>query len=199
MWARASGQLTRHVRITVMLLVVALLGAGCGDDEAGTPAATAAPASAVSSSSTTQGAPTVAVADTDLGPVLVDGQGFTLYRFTEDAEGVSNCTDACAEAWPPVIHDGELLVGDRLDATRFGTVTRPDETVQLTVDGLPLYRFAADTEPGHTNGQGSGGVWFAVTPDGQLVGPEGAGANDGATSTTGDGAATSTTFPPLDY
>jgi predicted lipoprotein with Yx(FWY)xxD motif len=182
-----------------MLLVVVLLGAGCGDDGAGTPAATAAPASAVSSSSTTEGTPTVAVADTDLGPVLVDGQGFTLYRFTEDAEGVSNCSDACAEAWPPLIHEGALLVGDSLDATQFGTVTRPDGAVQLTVDGLPLYRFAADNEPGQTNGQGSGGVWFAVTPEGQLVGPEGAGAADDTPDTTGDGAATSTTFPSMDY
>ena len=33
----------------------------------------------------------------------------------------------------------------------------------------PLYRFAGDASPGDTNGQGSGGTWFAVAADGRLV------------------------------
>ena len=47
-----------------------------------------------------------------------------------------------------------------------GTVTRADGSIQLTLAGSPLYRFAGDTRPGETRGQGVGGTWFAVTPAG---------------------------------
>jgi len=44
---------------------------------------------------------------------------------------------------------------------------------------MPLYLFSGDQQPGDTNGQGVGGVWFAVTPDGGLVGTtSGGGATD---------------------
>jgi Secreted repeat of unknown function len=43
---------------------------------------------------------------------------------------------------------------------------------------MPLYHFSGDQQPGDTNGQGVGGLWFAVTPDGGLVGA-GGGASDG--------------------
>jgi hypothetical protein len=38
----------------------------------------------------------------------------------------------------------------------------------VTHGGKPLYYFAGDAKPGDTNGQGVG-VWYAVTPDGELV------------------------------
>ena len=178
----------------------AVLGvAACGDSDDGGPAATAAPASSLQVTTTTEGPPTVTTGQSDLGEILVDGAGFTLYRFTDDASGVSNCVSDCAEIWPPLIPEGALVVGDGLEPTSFGTVTRPDGMVQLTVDGLPLYTFSGDTAAGQVNGQGVAGTWFAVTPDGQLVGPEGAG---GQTTTTGGetgGATTTITIPPIGY
>ncbi|MDQ8047342.1 MAG: hypothetical protein REI11_22235, partial [Patulibacter sp.] len=35
-----------------------------------------------------------------------------------------------------------------------------------TVDGRPIYTYAADTKAGDVTGQGVGGVWYAVNPDG---------------------------------
>jgi hypothetical protein len=32
-----------------------------------------------------------------------------------------------------------------------------------------LYRFSGDAAAGDTNGQGQGGVWFVVAPDGTLI------------------------------
>jgi predicted lipoprotein with Yx(FWY)xxD motif len=45
---------------------------------------------------------------------------------------------------------------------QFGTLERPDDRVQITFNGMPLDTYAADSQPGQANGQGIGGVWFAV-------------------------------------
>ena len=44
----------------------------------------------------------VSTAETDLGSILVDAEGFTLYIFTNDTEGTSTCYDDCAANWPAV-------------------------------------------------------------------------------------------------
>ena len=51
-----------------------------------------------------------------------------------------------------------------------GTTTLADGTLIVTYNKMPLYYFAKDTKPGDVNGQGVGGVWYAVTPDGKLAG-----------------------------
>ena len=40
---------------------------------------------------------------------------------------------------------------------------------QVKAGDWPLYTFAGDSAPGDTNGQGSGGIWFVVAPDGSLI------------------------------
>ena len=109
----------------------------------------------------------VGTAETDIGEVLVDAQGFTLYGFLNDAEGESTCVDACADAWPPVLVDGEPDVGE-LDASVFSVVDHPQGSM-LKAGDFPLYTFAGDEAPGDVNGQGSGGVWFAMAPDGTMI------------------------------
>ncbi len=44
---------------------------------------------------------------------------------------------------------------------------RPDGTSQLDHRGWAVYRFAGDAAPGATEGQGVGGTWYAVTPEGR--------------------------------
>ena len=51
----------------------------------------------------------------------------------------------------------------------FSIAERSDGSFQLAAGGWPLYRFAGDVAAGDTTGQGSGGVWFVVAPDGTLV------------------------------
>lgn len=70
--------------------------------------------------------------------------------------------------WPPV--DAGSEISSELDSSMFGSAARTDGNDQLTVNGQPLYRYAPDTNPGDTNGQGVGGVWFVVDGGGTMVG-----------------------------
>ncbi|MBI4884189.1 MAG: hypothetical protein HY826_09060 [Actinobacteria bacterium] len=110
----------------------------------------------------------VALADSDLGQILVDGAGNTLYLFTSDSAGTVTCTGGCAGAWPGLAADDELTVGDGLDDSMFSTVAG-DSGPQLAFNGHPLYHFSGDSAAGDTNGQGSGGVWFVVGADGNAI------------------------------
>ncbi len=129
----------------------------------GTPSA--APATTVP----VAGAASVRVGDSQAGPILVGPDGRTLYAFTKDSAGTSTCVGGCAEAWPPATVDGPVVVEGGADAALFTTVERSDGTTQLKAGSWPLYYFAGDTAPGQHNGQGSGGSWFVVSQDGDLV------------------------------
>ena len=111
---------------------------------------------------------TVAVGDTDAGSSLVGPDGRTLYTFAQDTDGTSNCTDDCATMWPPftveagaTVQPGEGVTGD------LGIIERGDGTSQVTYEGMPLYFYVSDAEPGDANGQGIGDVWFIASPEGQ--------------------------------
>jgi len=137
-----------------------------------TAAATAAPTPAAETpSATAAGEATVQLADSDLGEILVDAEGLTLYGFVPDAEsGESTCYDGCETAWPPLtVEGGDFTVGTGLDESVFTTVERTDGTMQLKVGDYPLYYFSGDAAPGETNGQGLNEVWYVVGADGELI------------------------------
>jgi predicted lipoprotein with Yx(FWY)xxD motif len=103
--------------------------------------------------------------DASLGTLLTDAQGKTLYMFTNDKPGVSNCAGECATFWPPLIVDSSTLPsGPDAIAAGLGTTSRDDGTQQVTYNGVPLYYWIKDTKPGDTLGQGVNGVWFVVAP-----------------------------------
>lgn len=108
----------------------------------------------------------------DLGTVLTDKDGMTLYRFDNDTADPpqSNCDDGCTAQWPPLRVDSPEFDVQGVDRSLVGTVTRADGTLQATVAGWPLYLFAGDTVCGDAKGQGVGGVWFAARPDGTKAG-----------------------------
>ncbi|WP_197085084.1 hypothetical protein [Saccharothrix sp. ST-888] len=125
-----------------------------------------------------------------LNPVLRNGAGFTLYRFDKDSANPSKstCDGACATTWPPVlVQPGSKIFLDGVAKSDVGAVKRDDGTLQVTVGGWPVYRFSKDTAPGQTNGQGVGGTWFGVTPDGGKAGqsPQGTDSDTGLDYRTG--------------
>jgi predicted lipoprotein with Yx(FWY)xxD motif len=99
----------------------------------------------------------------DLGDILVDPRGMTLYLYTKDEPSVSNCYDQCAAAWPPLMTDAPPTGPDAV-AAGLGTTPRTDGGLQVTYNGVPLYYWAKDQKPGDTTGQNVGGVWFVVNP-----------------------------------
>ena len=148
------------------LALVVLSGGivGCGSSsKTGTSSAT---------SSTATAATTVGLAtDASLGQILVDPQGMTLYRNTKEKGTTIVCSGSCATTWPPVtVSAGSTPYGPAGLPGALGTVTRPDGAVQVTYKTWPLYRFAKDTKPGDSNGQGVGGIWYAVSATGPADG-----------------------------
>lgn len=107
-----------------------------------------------------------AVQNDSLGLILVDGAGNTLYRFTNDPPGVSNCVGACAGNWPPLLApDGAVVVvGEGVNGT-LGLITRDDGSAQVTYNDMPLYFFINDAAPGDTNGHLVRNLWYVVHPD----------------------------------
>ena len=115
---------------------------------------------------------TVGVANSDLGPILVDSRGRTLYLFRKDSGTKSACLGACAGAWPPLRVSAKPVVGDGLNASRLGTTNRSDGKRQVTYAGHPLYLYSGDAKAGDTNGQGLtdfGDSWFALSPSGNQI------------------------------
>ena len=134
---------------------------------ASAPASTAASAPASSAAAPASAADattlTLAMADSSLGSILVDGNGMTLYMFTKDSANTSACTDQCLVAWPPLL--GAPTAGDGVDDSRLGSFTRDDGSTQATYNGWPLYYFAKDAKPGDKMGNGLlGGAWKVATP-----------------------------------
>jgi predicted lipoprotein with Yx(FWY)xxD motif len=178
----APGRTTRRRAIAgsaTLALAVALVmvGSSCTDDPGAVAAAdrattTTAPAAATSTTTVVAGGTAAArlrTATTELGVVLVDDAGRTLYLFTPDGTDAPTCLDQCASAWPPLRTDGAPVAGGAVAAPLLGTVARADGSRQVTYGGHPLYTFAGDARPGEVTGQGSGGSWFVVGTDGAAV------------------------------
>ncbi|WP_103341735.1 SCO0930 family lipoprotein [Amycolatopsis sp. CA-126428] len=115
----------------------------------------------------------------DLGQVLTDQNGMTLYRFDKDTAKPpkSNCDGDCAKAWPPMLATGDVQV-QGVDKNLVGKVTRSDGTEQITVGGWALYRYAKDTKPGDATGQGVSGAWYAANAKGGKSGQAAAGGTE---------------------
>jgi predicted lipoprotein with Yx(FWY)xxD motif len=171
------------------LLAMLLLAAGCSSKGYGTSAKSSTTSTAAASTTagggsdaygrggeaaTTTTAATgaqtdLSLATTSLGPIVVDSAGRTLYRYEKDTGSTGTCVDACAKAWPPAAPSASPTKSAGITGA-VTTSTRADGSMQLVLDGHPLYRYAADSATGDVNGQGVGGVWYAAKADGQKAG-----------------------------
>lgn len=157
---RATG--TRRTRVAVLgLATTALLAAGCAE----------------ATNSLHPSRQKVAVAhNPDLGNVLVDDNGRTVYLFVQDPPNHTSCYDACASIWPPVTTAGPPTAGTGVPAAELTTIDRRDGGRQVAYNGHPLYYYQADREPGDAYGEGLnqfGAEWYALSSAGQQVEPKG--------------------------
>jgi predicted lipoprotein with Yx(FWY)xxD motif len=114
----------------------------------------------------------VEVVNTKLGKVLADGRGHTLYLFKKDKGTKSECSGACAQAWPPLMTTGKPMAGTGVSASKLSTTTRTGGGKQVTYNGHPLYGFVKDTGPRQTHGEGLkafGAAWYVLSPAGRAI------------------------------
>jgi predicted lipoprotein with Yx(FWY)xxD motif len=100
--------------------------------------------------------------------VLINAQGRTLYALSPETASHLLCKSSeCLSFWPPLtvpsrstkLKDGAGVHG------HLGILRRSNGLLQVTLGGMPLYRFANDHAKGQVNGQGIksfGGTWHAV-------------------------------------
>lgn len=115
---------------------------------------------------------TVAISGSELGRILVNARGRTVYLFERDKHGKSACAGPCATAWPPLIAVGKPLASAGARASLLGTTKREDGRRQVTYNHHPLYTFIKDTGKGQTNGENLdafGAEWYAVSSLGAKV------------------------------
>jgi predicted lipoprotein with Yx(FWY)xxD motif len=151
---------TRDVVLVSLTTAGLVLTAACGSSDGSSPPSSAPPATGDA----------VSAQSTQLGTILVDGRGRTVYVFANDQVDQSTCDAACAADWPPVAAPSTLPASLPGVTGELGTATRSDGNHQLTVAGHPLYTFSGDSAAGQTNGQGitlNGGLWTVVLPSGQ--------------------------------
>lgn len=178
------GEQTPVVRLLPALLcpvLVAVLAAGCGadPDERARPAvpttsATSGPTPSSESPTEAPESPApsgteIVVADSEFGPMLFDDRRQAIYLFDVETSEEPRCYDECAEAWPPVLTEGEPVAGAGTDAALLATTEREDGTTQVTYAGHPLY-FYAHEGPGEVKCHDvflNGGTWYVVTPRGE--------------------------------
>jgi predicted lipoprotein with Yx(FWY)xxD motif len=153
-----------------LAIVVAGCGGGGSTNNNGVKAA--APAGANPGTAATTGAETVDLRTTQLGRILVDAQGRSLYLFEKDTGTASTCYGACAGIWPPLTVSGTPNAGAGVAAGKLGTTKRTDGKTEVTYNGHPLYYYVADTAPGQTQGQGLnqfGAGWDVLAPIGNKI------------------------------
>jgi predicted lipoprotein with Yx(FWY)xxD motif len=165
------------------VLAIGTIAAACGSGAASSTTTTTSPTNTTQAPAPAGGGTSATATAVDmksssnLGTILVDGKGFTLYRLNKDSMNKSACNTACAAVWPPLMAGSSATMAGS-GVSGLGTISVPGG-MQVTYHGMPLYTFTGDTSPGQTHGQGltdTWGTWFVVVTK--------APAGGGATTTT---------------
>jgi predicted lipoprotein with Yx(FWY)xxD motif len=154
--------------LAAVTMLVALASSAAADGGWGS---TPAPAAKSAHSAT---AVSVKTAKTHAGTILVASNGFTLYMFTADSKNKDTCVKhtGCTSVWPPYTVTAKPTAGTGVKASLLGTIKLSSGKLQVTYNGHPLYRYAADSSPAATDYFGAtafGGTWYGITASGATV------------------------------
>src|SRR4051812_40951513 len=101
--------------------------------------------------------------------LVVSPQGRTLYTLSPETARHLLCKSSeCLKRWPPLTVSpgaGKLKAAPGVQG-RLGLLRRSNGTLQVTLRGLPLYRYSQDRAKGQVKGEGVesfGGTWHAMS------------------------------------
>jgi predicted lipoprotein with Yx(FWY)xxD motif len=113
--------------------------------------------------------------------IAIDAHGRTLYALSPETTSHLLCRSSeCLKFWPPLTVSSrkvKLVAGKGVHG-HLGILRRGNGTLQVTLRGLPLYRYSGDRARGQTNGQGIksfGGTWHAASAAAGATAAPGAG------------------------
>lgn len=117
---------------------------------------------------------TIELRESNLGEILVNSAGFTLFYFTADKKHLDHCVtvSGCPKVWPVLESSGTPTVGPGLNARRISTITLPGGERQVTYARHPLYTYSFEKAPAETSYVGAeefGGRWYALNAKGKTV------------------------------
>lgn len=105
--------------------------------------------------------------------VVVNPQGHTLYTLSGETPSHLKCKPReCFKFWPPLTvpsRKTKLKAGSGVKGP-LGILRRSNGVFQVTVRGMPVYRYFKDHAKGETNGEGVesfGGTWHALPAGGE--------------------------------
>jgi len=116
----------------------------------------------------------VLLRNTELGTLLTNASGFTLYEFTRDHRNQDTCQKIreCKSEWPALKTTGKPVAGPGVRASLLGTITLPGGAKQVTYAGHALYIYSGDPGPAVTSYIGTkvfGGLWEGINAAGHAV------------------------------
>ncbi len=162
----------RTIPLLLTAGAVGLFAAGCGSSSSSSSSSSAKTTTSTSAAATSSGSVKISSASVPgVGVVLVDGQGRTLYIYTPDNAKQVTCTGGCASQWPPVAApaSAKATAAGAVNASLLASDPNPGGGRVVTYKGWPLYNYVADPTAGTASGQGSGGVWYVISPTGTVV------------------------------
>ena len=164
----------RKFSLLAAVAALSVVAAGCGSYE-NSSSSSGAPydyAMAPGAPESTGPAAKVGIANSPLGPIVVDSEGRTLYLFDNDKGAGSTCNDVCANSWPPVTTNAKPTAANRVLARHLSTTRRENGKLAVTYAGHPLYRYAGDSKRGDTKGDAIsrfGAEWHVVAASGTRI------------------------------
>lgn len=121
--------------------------------------------------------PTVKVATTYDGPLLVDKSGYTIYMFVRDKRNKDKCRKikGCEKKWPAVTTTGKPVAGPGVKKSLLGTIPYKGKLRELTYKGHPLHTYSVERRDGSKRDvlnigiRQYGGAWYALNAKGTVV------------------------------
>jgi predicted lipoprotein with Yx(FWY)xxD motif len=163
-----------HFPVAIIILV-ALIVAGCGNTSGTTtpPTPAATPTPSPTPQPTATPSPVNALIHTaqvtvngTVETALTNAAGKTLYYLTADTPTSTACTGQCTTFWFPLLATGTPTSATPLQH-QLSELTDPNGQ-QVEYDGHLLYSFSGDTAAGQAQGEGIqsfGGTWHVVKPN----------------------------------